>query len=102
MNALAAAANIVRMSDVDFEFLYGGSDCGERAKSLIAAGASLVVVTRGIKGAQAWHRGAGPGEVHGPPIEFGVNIWAGGSLSNAPVVSPPRHRPNHTNAPAAK
>src|SRR6266540_1524554 len=59
MNALAAAANIVRMSDVDFEFLYGGSDYEERANSLIAAGASLVVVTRGINGAQAWHRGAG-------------------------------------------
>src|SRR6266404_1231056 len=59
MDAFAAAADIVRMSDVDFEFLYGGSDYGEKAKSLIAAGASLVVVTRGIKGAQAWHREAG-------------------------------------------
>ena len=58
MNAFAAAADIVRMSDVDFEFLYGGSDYEERASSLIAAGASLVVVTRGINGAQAWHRGA--------------------------------------------
>ena len=37
----------------------------ERAKSLIAAGASLVVVTRGIKGAQAWHRAAGPVKVRG-------------------------------------
>jgi fructokinase len=26
MNAFAAAANIVLISDVDFEFLYGGSD----------------------------------------------------------------------------
>ena len=33
----------------------GGSDHAERAKALIKAGASLVVVTRGIKGAQAWH-----------------------------------------------
>src|SRR5882757_4885623 len=29
MNAFAAAANIVRMSDVDFEFLYGGGGHGE-------------------------------------------------------------------------
>jgi fructokinase len=59
MNAFAAIADIVRMSDVDFEFLYGGSDYAGRAKSIIEAGASLVVVTRGIKGAQAWHKQAG-------------------------------------------
>src|SRR5882762_4888493 len=51
MNALSATADIVRMSDVDFDFLYGGSDYAGRAKSLMEAGASLVVVTRGIKGA---------------------------------------------------
>ena len=50
MDAFAANADIVRMSDVDFEFLYGGDDYAGRAKSLIAAGASLVVVTRGIRG----------------------------------------------------
>ena len=59
MNAFAAAADIVRMSDVDFEFLYGGNDYAGKAKSLIEAGAGLVVVTHGIKGAQAWHRGVG-------------------------------------------
>ena len=32
MDAFAAAADIVRMSDVDFEFLYGGSDYAGRAK----------------------------------------------------------------------
>src|SRR5205809_4053555 len=32
MDAFAASADIVRMSDVDFEFLYGGRDQGERAK----------------------------------------------------------------------
>jgi fructokinase len=63
MNAFAAIADIVRMSDVDFEFLYGGGDHAGRAKSFIEAGASLVVVTRGIKGAQAWHKEAGVVEV---------------------------------------
>jgi fructokinase len=83
MNAFAAVANIVRMSDVDFEFLYGGSDCGERAKSLIAAGASLVVVTRGIKGAQAWHREAGLVEVQAPAIDVVDTIGAGDSFQAA-------------------
>ena len=59
MEAFAAKATIVRMSDVDFEFLYGGGDHAGRAKSLIEKGVNLVVVTRGIKGAQAWHRQAG-------------------------------------------
>ena len=61
MNAFAAIASIVRMSDVDFEYLYGGSEYAGRAQSLVDAGASLVVITRGIKGAQAWHKQARSG-----------------------------------------
>ena len=83
MDAFAAAADIVRMSDVDFEFLYGGGDYGERAKSLIAAGTSLVVVTRGIKGAQAWHRAAGPVKVEAPTIDVVDTIGAGDSFQAA-------------------
>src|SRR5260370_42366910 len=47
MNAFAAAANIVRMSDVDFEFLYGGNDFGERGKALIAGRCTPGVVPAG-------------------------------------------------------
>jgi fructokinase len=83
MDAFAAAADVVRMSDVDFEFLYGGSDHAERAKSLIKAGASLVVVTRGIKGAQAWHREAGAVEVQVPTVEVVDTIGAGDSFQAA-------------------
>jgi len=83
MDAFAAAADIVRMSDVDFEFLYGGSDHGERAKSLIAAGASLVVVTHGIKGAQAWHGEAGLVEVAAPTTNVVDTIGAGDSFQAA-------------------
>jgi fructokinase len=83
MNAFAAAANIVRMSDVDFEFLYGGSDHAERARSLIKAGTSLVVLTRGIKGAQAWHREAGAVEVQAPTVDVVDTIGAGDSFQAA-------------------
>ena len=83
MDAFAAAADIVRMSDVDFEFLYGGSDHEERARSLIAAGASLVVVTRGIKGARAWHGEAGLVEVEAPAIDVTDTIGAGDSFQAA-------------------
>ncbi|MEH2472085.1 fructokinase [Nitrobacteraceae bacterium AZCC 2299] len=83
MDVFAAAADIVRMSDVDFEFLYGGSDYRGRARSLIAAGASLVVVTRGIKGAQAWHGGAGMVEVEAPTTDVVDTIGAGDSFQAA-------------------
>ena len=83
MDAFAAAADIVRMSDVDFEFLYGGSDYAGRAHSLIEAGAGLVVVTRGIKGASAWHRQAGPVEVEAPGVDVVDTIGAGDSFQAA-------------------
>jgi fructokinase len=83
MDAFAAAADIVRMSDVDFEFLYGGSDYAEKAKSLFKAGASLVVVTRGNEGAQAWHRKAGVVEVQAPIVDVVDTIGAGDSFQAA-------------------
>ena len=83
MDALAAAADIVRMSDVDFEFLYGGSDYAGRAKAFLAAGASLVVITRGIDGAQAWHGETGLVEVRAPTIDVVDTIGAGDSFQAA-------------------
>jgi fructokinase len=83
MNAFAAIASIVRMSDVDFEYLYGGSEYAGRAQSLVDAGASLVVITRGIKGAQAWHKQAGAVEVEAPIVDVVDSIGAGDSFQAA-------------------
>jgi fructokinase len=87
MDAFAAKADIVRMSDVDFEFLYGGGDHAGKAESksasLIAAGAGLVVITRGIKGAQAWHKQAGVVEVQAPTVKVVDTIGAGDSFQAA-------------------
>jgi fructokinase len=83
MDAFAATADIVRMSDVDYEFLYGSADYAGRAKSLIQAGASLFVVTRGIKGAQAWHRKAGAVEVQAPTVDVVDTVGAGDSFQAA-------------------
>ena len=69
-------------SDIDFEFLYGGDYAG-RAKSFIEAGASLVVVTRGIRGAQAWHKEAGLIEVQSPTVAVVDTIGAGDSFQAA-------------------
>jgi fructokinase len=51
--------------------------------AFIAAGTSLVVVTRGIKGAQAWHREAGLVAVEAPAIELVDTIGAGDSFQAA-------------------
>jgi fructokinase len=83
MDVFAATADIVRMSDVDYEFLYGSGDYAGRAKSLLEAGASLVVVTRGIKGAQAWHEEAGGVEVRAPTVNVVDTIGAGDSFQAA-------------------
>ena len=83
MDAFAAAANIVRMSDVDFEYLYGDGDYAGKAQSLLGAGTSLVVVTRGIKGALAWHKEAGVVEVEAPIVNVVDTIGAGDSFQAA-------------------
>lgn len=83
MAEFAATADIVRMSDVDFEYLYGGDDYAGTAKSMIAAGASLVVITRGIRGVQAWHREAGSLQVEAPRVTVVDAIGAGDSFQSA-------------------
>jgi len=83
MAEFAAAADIIRMSDVDFEYLYGDDDHAGRAKSMMAAGASLVVVTRGARGVQAWHRAAGAVEAEAPAVTVVDTIGAGDSFQAA-------------------
>lgn len=83
MEAFAAAADIVRMSDVDFEFLYGGGDYAAKANVLLAAGTGLVVVTRGSRGALAWHKRTGMVEVAAPQVEVADTVGAGDSFQAA-------------------
>jgi fructokinase len=87
MDEFAAAADIIRMSDVDFAYLYGDDDYAYRATSMIAAGASLVIVTRGIRGVLAWHREAGALEVEAPTTEVADTIGAGDSFQAALLVA---------------
>jgi len=83
MEAFAGVADIVRMSDIDYEFLYDDGNHAEGAQYLIEAGASLVVITRGINGAQAWHRVAGVVEVQAPGVDVVDTIGAGDSFQAA-------------------
>jgi fructokinase len=83
MAVFAAAADIVRMSDVDFEYLHGDHDYAPRASAMIEAGAGLVVVTRGERGVQAWHHGAGSLQVDAPKTLVVDTIGAGDSFQAA-------------------
>jgi fructokinase len=80
MNEFARRAGIVRLSDSDFAFLYGGHDYATCAEALFAAGTQLFIVTRGIRGAQAWHKRAGAIEVETPQVEVVDTIGAGDSF----------------------
>jgi fructokinase len=83
MAAFAAAADIVRMSDVDFEYLFGDDAYAERARSMIEAGAGLVVITRGARGVQAWHGSAGALQVEASPTTLVDTVGAGDSFQAA-------------------
>jgi len=87
MDDFIAVADIVRMSDVDFAFLYDEADMTVKATQWLAAGARLVVVTRGGEGAQAWHRGAGSVVVQAPPVAVVDTIGAGDSFQAALLVA---------------
>ncbi|WP_315726447.1 MULTISPECIES: carbohydrate kinase [unclassified Bradyrhizobium] len=77
MDEFAASADLIKMSDVDFDYLHGRDDYAARAAALLARGTSLVVVTRGPKGALGWHAQAGAVEVAAPTVEVVDTIGAG-------------------------
>jgi fructokinase len=52
---LVAASDVVKASDEDLAYLYDGRDPALTAAAWAQAGPSLVVLTRGADGAQAWY-----------------------------------------------
>ena len=83
MAEFAGHADLIKMSDVDFAYLFGEEPYQQRAGALLGHGASLVVITRGNNGAIAWHAGAGQIEVPAPTIEVVDTIGAGDSFQAA-------------------
>lgn len=83
MAEFAAGADLIKMSDVDFAYLFGEEPYHERANALLGQGASLVVITRGSHGAIAWHARAGQIEVAAPKVEVADTIGAGDSFQAA-------------------
>jgi fructokinase len=83
MQQFEACADIVRLSDEDFAYLHSGDDYDTKAKALLESGTSLVIVTRGLNGARAWHRQAGTLAVEAPATTVVDTIGAGDSFQSA-------------------
>jgi fructokinase len=83
VEAFVRAADLIRMSDADFEFLYGGDDYGAKAKAMLGDGAKLIVITRGDRGALAWHARAGAFEVGARHTTVADTVGAGDSFQAA-------------------
>jgi len=80
MAEFIARADILRLSEDDFAFLYGDSDPAAKAAALLGAGTRLFVLSRGALGAQAWHAHAGVVEVTAPPAAIVDTVGAGDSF----------------------
>ena len=80
-------ADIVRMSDLDFNFLYGGDDFQSKANEALADGIALFVVTRGSEGVIAWHATAGQVEVQAPAVKVVDTIGAGDTFQGSLLVA---------------
>jgi fructokinase len=87
MESFANSADIIRMSDVDFTYLYGKETFADRAASILANGCSLFVLTCGLDGALAWHRETGRIKVDAPSIKVADTIGAGDSFQAALLVA---------------
>jgi fructokinase len=87
MDAFFARADIIRMSDADFEFLFRSADYVTKAAALIESGATLVIVTRGERGVLAWHRQVGSIEVMAPRVDVVDTIGAGDTFQGALLVA---------------
>ncbi len=80
-------SDIVRMSDADFDFLHDGNDYEAKATSMLAGGATLVVITCGERGALAWHARAGAFNVAAPKTKVVDTVGAGDSFQAALLVA---------------
>jgi fructokinase len=83
MEAFFRQADIVKLSDVDFSYLFGDEPYAARAELMLSEGASLVVVTRGHLGAYAWHCSAGMVQTVAPVVRLVDTIGAGDSFQAA-------------------
>ncbi|MDO5721920.1 MAG: carbohydrate kinase [Actinomycetaceae bacterium] len=76
---IVAAADVVKVSDEDVEWLTGGADVDEVALKWVEGGCPLVVVTCGPRGASAFFPG-GRVDVRSPEVDVVDTVGAGDSF----------------------
>ncbi|SON54819.1 Ribokinase [Hartmannibacter diazotrophicus] len=77
IEALIAHADILRMSDVDFEFLFDDADWDAKAAEWLGIRPAIVLITRGGDGVTVYHAGAGKLQVGARKVEVADTIGAG-------------------------
>jgi fructokinase len=83
VETLAAACDVVKASDEDLAWLCPGVDPAKTAQRWAdGGGPSLVVLTRGARGARAWWR-SGSLEVPAPPVAVADTVGAGDAFTAA-------------------
>lgn len=87
MAGFMAQADIVRMSDDDFAYLFGAEPHDDRAQALLGLGARLVVLTRGGAGVTAWHKRAGRIEMPAARVAVADTVGAGDTFLAALLVA---------------
>ncbi|WP_018991038.1 carbohydrate kinase family protein [Aromatoleum toluclasticum] len=81
-DTLAGLAHLVKISDEDVRLLYGETDEAALAQRWLAAGAKLVVVTRGADGASAWNAN-GRADVPAPRVTTVDTVGAGDTFQSS-------------------
>jgi len=82
LNRFAAVADLIKMSEEDLKWLHPGLPARACGEKYLASGASLVVVTRGEKGAVAMNA-RGSSEVMAEPIIVADTVGAGDTFHAA-------------------
>ena len=83
VESFVALADVVRASDADMAWLYPDRDPLDTARSWLAAGPSVVILTAGSEGAHGFTRN---GDVHVPAVEADVEDTVGAGDSSMAAV----------------
>ncbi len=86
IEGLVALADVVKASDEDLAWLYPDESLDAVAERSLAAGASLVVVTRGGDGSVAWAR-SGRVDVPLTPVDVVDSVGAGDAYMSGLIVA---------------
>ncbi|EIT72148.1 MULTISPECIES: carbohydrate kinase family protein [Hydrocarboniphaga] len=79
---LVKLSDVIKISEEDVQLIYHGIQHAELAHRWLDAGAALVVITRGERGARAWNHSAFA-EVDGKPVDVIDTVGAGDTFQSA-------------------